>query len=49
MRMVVSEEVFDEQGRAVVAAQSDYSRFASWFYKTAETILPMVWERFFSE
>ncbi|WP_223068048.1 hypothetical protein [Paenibacillus caui] len=41
--------VFDEQGSAVVADQSDYSKFVSWFYNTASTIRPEVWELFFGK
>lgn len=39
--------VFDADGKAVVTAQSDFSRFVSWFYNTAGTIEPEVWNLFF--
>ncbi|GJM68434.1 hypothetical protein HMSSN036_06500 [Paenibacillus macerans] len=39
--------VFEESGKAVVSAQSEFSRFVSWFYNTAGTVEPEVWKIFF--
>jgi hypothetical protein len=38
---------FEEDGKAVVSEQSEFSRFVSWFYRTAGTIDPEVWNIFF--
>jgi hypothetical protein len=39
--------VFEEDGKAVVSEQSEFSRFVSWFYRTAGTIDSEVWDIFF--
>lgn len=41
--------VFEESGKAVVSAQSEFSRFVSWFYNTAGTVEPEVWKIFFPD
>ncbi|WP_055109374.1 hypothetical protein [Paenibacillus ihumii] len=40
---------FDEEGNAIPAIQSDYSKFVSWFYDTAGMIRPDVWHIFFGK
>lgn len=39
--------VFEEDGKAVVAGQSEFSRFVSWFYNTVGAVEPEVWNIFF--
>lgn len=38
---------FDDNGKAIVTEQSEFSRFVSWFYNTAGTIEPVIWNFFF--
>lgn len=39
--------IFDENGKAVVGEQSEYSKFCSWFYHTAGPVHSEVWQLFF--
>lgn len=38
---------FDENGKAVVSGQSEFSSFVSWFYNTVGSVEPEVWNIFF--
>ncbi|WP_334078078.1 hypothetical protein [Paenibacillus sanfengchensis] len=38
---------FDDEGSPVVAGQSEFSRFVSWFYQRAGTVEPDIWGIFF--
>lgn len=38
---------FDDSGGAIVSEQSEFSRFVSWFYNTAGTVEPVIWNNFF--
>lgn len=39
--------VFDDSGRVILSEQSEFSRFVSWFYNTAGTVEPVIWNFFF--
>lgn len=45
--LLLGKLAFDTNGKAVVTAQSDFSKFVSWFYNTAGSIEPDIWNIFF--
>ena len=41
--------LFDQDGKAVVGEQSEYSKFCSWFYNSADSINNDIWRIFFKD